>query len=100
MVILILSFFLGMFWYLITKHTTHGPDEYTFYNAYGLSERADLETLTIVLYFMFSTLSTVGLGDFNPKSEIERLVMTLVLMIGVAAFSFIVTNLIEIVIDV
>ena len=100
MVILILSFFLGMFWFLMTKHTTSGPDEYTFYNAYGLGEREDLETLTIVLYFMFTTLSTVGLGDFNPKSEVERLIMTFILMIGVAAFSFIVTNLIEIVIDV
>ena len=99
-VILILSFFLGTFWFLLTKHTTNGLEEFTFYNAYGLGEREDTDTLTIVLYFMFTTLSTVGLGDYNPKSSIERLFMTLVLMIGVASFSFIVTILIEIVIDV
>lgn len=38
---------------------------------------------------MFTTLSTVGLGDYNPKSEIERLVICIILMIGVSSFAYI-----------
>lgn len=42
--ILILSYFLGTFWYIITKHTTDlnaEEPEFTFYNAYGLEEKSD-----------------------------------------------------------
>ena len=34
--ILILSYFLGTIWYIITKHTTDDASQFTFYNAYGL----------------------------------------------------------------
>lgn len=45
---------------------------------------------------MFTTLSTVGFGDYNPKSEIERVIMTFILLVGVACFSFIMSQFIEI----
>lgn len=54
-----------------------------------MEEKSSWENLTIVVYFMFTTLSTVGFGDFNPKSEIERAIMTFILLIGVATFSYI-----------
>lgn len=38
---------------------------------------------------MFTTLSTVGFGDYNPKSEPERVIMTFILLCGVACFSWI-----------
>ena len=53
-----------------------------------------------VVYFMFTTLSTVGLGDFNPKSEIERLVMCLILLLGVTCFAYIMSVLVTIVQEV
>lgn len=86
---LILSYFLGTGWFIITKHTTDSPDEFTFYNDYEMGDKSSWENLTIVVYFMFTTLSTVGFGDFNPKSEIERAIMTFILLIGVATFSYI-----------
>ena len=48
----------------------------------------------VVVYYMFTTLSTVGFGDFNPKSEFERLIITFILIIGVACFSFIISQFI------
>jgi len=42
--ILILSYFLGTFWYIITKHTTDlnaVEPEFTFYNEYSLAEKTD-----------------------------------------------------------
>ena len=65
-----------------------------------MRDLTDNENLTIVVYFMFTTLSTVGFGDFNPKSETERVIMTLVLLIGVACFSYILSQLGSILIEV
>ena len=98
--ILILAYFLGTLWYILTKHTTDSPEEYTFYNEYGLYEFTDFENLWIVVYFMFTTLSTVGFGDFNPKSEVERITMTFILLIGVACFSYIMGQFISILLEV
>ena len=58
------------------------------------------ENLIIVVYFMFTTLSTVGFGDFHPKSEVERAIMTFILLIGVATFSWIISQYIDIVLQV
>jgi hypothetical protein len=44
----------------------------------------------------FTTLSTVGFGDFNPKSEVERIVTTFILLVGVATFSYIMGQFIDI----
>ena len=98
--ILILSYFMGTLWFIMTKHTTDHPDEFTFYNVNGLADKTDMENVTIVVYFMFTTLSTVGFGDYNPKSEIERVIMTLILIIGVACFSWIMGQFIEILFQV
>jgi hypothetical protein len=45
-------------------------------------------------YFTFTTLSTVGFGDFNPKSNIERLFFAFGMLFGVAIFSIIMGNFI------
>ena len=84
----------------MTKHTTHNTDEYTFYNEYGLGELTAFQNVSIVMYFMFTTMSTVGFGDFNPKSEIERIIMTFILIIGVTCFAYIMSQLIEILLEV
>ena len=42
--ILILSYFIGTIWFIITKHTTDlnaEPPEFTFYNEYSLNEKSD-----------------------------------------------------------
>lgn len=47
-------------------------------------------------YFLFTSLSTVGLGDFHPRSDFERLVCAFMLLFGVAVFSFVMGNFITI----
>ena len=44
-------------------------------------------------YFLFTSLSTVGLGDFTPRSDKERLVGAFVLLFGVAITSFLMESL-------
>ena len=53
--------------------------------------------LIIMLYFALTTLSTVGYGDYHPISNIEMLVASLIMMGGVAFFSYIMGNFLEIV---
>jgi len=40
------------------------------------------------IYFAFTSLSTVGLGDIAPKSNTERFVIAFLLLIGVVTFSY------------
>jgi len=47
-------------------------------------------------YYSFTSLSTVGFGDYNPRSNPERLMITFVLLFGVAIFSYIMGTFIEI----
>ena len=53
--------------------------------------------ITIVLiYFAFTSLSTVGFGDYAPRSDLERAVGAFMLLCGVAIFSYIMGNFIDI----
>lgn len=49
---------------------------------------------------MFTTLTTVGFGDYNPKSEVERIIVTFILIVGVATFSWIMSQFIDILLNV
>jgi len=45
--------------------------------------------MIILMYFSFTSLTTVGFGDFNPRSNVERLFISFGLLFGVAIFSYI-----------
>lgn len=49
-----------------------------------------------MIYYAFTTLSTVGFGDFHPRSNVERLLCAFILLTGVAIFSYIMGNFIDI----
>lgn len=53
--------------------------------------------MALLMYFAYTTLSTVGFGDFNPRSDYERLICILVLLLGVAIFGLIMGNFLEII---
>jgi hypothetical protein len=44
------------------------------------------------VYYSFTTLSTVGFGDYNPKSDGERLMIAFILPFGISIFSFMMGN--------
>ena len=44
-------------------------------------------------YFIFTTRSTVGLGDMHPVSSSERIFGVLILLFGVLTTSFVMDNL-------
>jgi len=71
-------------------------------NAYGYFKACysfyDLDKANEILelyYFTFTTLSTVGFGDFHPMSNTERLFMAFGMLFGVAIFSVIMGKFID-----
>lgn len=49
------------------------------------------------IYYATTTLSTVGLGDYHPKSSYERVLTSIIMVTGVSCFSYIMEKFFEIV---
>lgn len=47
-------------------------------------------------YYAFTSLSTVGFGDIHPRNSAERVVVAMILLFGVAIFSYVMGNFIDI----
>jgi hypothetical protein len=53
-----------------------------------------MKIMWTMIYYSFTSLTTVGFGDYHPKSDYERIVVMFILMFGVAIFSYIMGNFI------
>jgi hypothetical protein len=67
---------------------------------WDLIEETNARKVIISLYFAFTTLGTLGLGDYYPVSDLERLVCAFILLIGVATFSYIMGELLTMLIKI
>lgn len=91
---------MGTLWFVFASETDQmNWDDNTFYSAFELAKNSDFYNMVVYVYFSFTTLSTIGYGDFHPVSKIERFVASFILLIGVALFSFIMGNFIEILLN-
>ena len=117
-IIFISSYTLGIFWMVLCElqevHDVGGPIPYQksiyaqaeigeeadfserFILYFGLDQKNTMERLTALTYFAFTTLSTVGFGDYHPRSDLERFFCAFILLFGVACFSFIMGTFTEI----
>ena len=48
-----------------------------------------------MFYFAFTSLTTVGFGDFHPKSNTERIFCAFMILFGNLIFSYIMNEYIE-----
>ena len=70
----------------------------TFSQTFELGEHTDQRyyaQLITICYFALTTLSTVGYGDMYPISNFEKISAVVIMLCGVAFFSFIMGNFIE-----
>ena len=110
-IILNLSYLFGVFWMCLCEAVldfqfdididTYVNNDFVeepdlFLNYFEIYKKSEYETLIITTYFAFTSLSTVGLGDFHPRGNIERVCTAFMLLFGVAIFSYIMGNFIEI----
>jgi hypothetical protein len=69
----------------------------TFYKSFSLGNLSNKDQLILVSYFVLTTLSTVGYGDYSPFSDIEVVVSLVYILAGAAFFAFIMGSFIEII---
>lgn len=62
---------------------------------FGFYEDATRDKSIKMTYFTFTTLSTVGFGDIHPRSNFERILSAIVMLVGVLVFSIVRDKLIE-----
>ena len=73
-----------------------GYEHQTFvynYDNWNLRDETPFRKVLISTYFGFTTLSTIGLGDFYPVSDHERFVAAFLMLFGVLIQSFIMEKL-------
>lgn len=111
-IIFALSFFLGIFWLIYVRDIQNWQNiEFydvfqgyqCFYTESGKGwiledgeELGENKVLVRIWYYAITTLSTIGFGDYSPKSVNEKILGCLVLLFGVAVFSIIMNNLMDI----
>lgn len=66
-----------------------------FYDEYEIGNESNLRTAIISLYYSFTTLSTIGFGDFHPKSNFERIFCAIIMVGGVMVFSLFMGNFVD-----
>ena len=102
-----IAFFLGQYWYVFTVTLHEYMDDFNEPNNYfadnedwNIDKKDDLHINVIGMYFAFTTISTVGFGDYYPRNDRERAVWAPILLSGVAMFSYFMGFLLEMLIKV
>lgn len=68
-------------------------DELDLFQPYfGINGSSPREILTVCVYYAFTSLSTVGFGDYHPRTNSERIFCTIILLFGVIIFTLVMDN--------
>lgn len=73
-------------------------ERYKFIDPDG-QEQDSFIVLIKIWYYAITTLATIGFGDFSPKSTLEKIVGSIVLLFGVVVFGIIMNSLIMILLN-
>lgn len=89
---------MGIFWYIvcdlrrISNYVEENvPDEVSFVtDNFDKYDKNNGERAVEVMYYAFTSLSTVGFGDFHPLNSYERIICLCILVFGNAVFGYII----------
>ena len=98
---MVITFFIGIGFYIICDLFYHideavNDPENFFISNFGMDEMKPSDSAIKMLYWAFTSLSTVGFGDLHPRSDVERVVCAIILLFGVMIFSYVLGNFVEI----
>ena len=98
----IIIYFAGCIWYLVSQMVNKGNSKYensgfveTFFVNKNITENSD--RLMATCYFAMTTLTTTGYGDFLPQTQNEMILCSIIMLAGVAFFSYIMSSFINII---
>lgn len=92
---IIITYFIGCFWWYFCGSQIELDNSFITHN--DLRGKDEFYQLAVSCYFALTTLSTVGYGDYYPVSNMERIITVVIMLCGVAFFSYIMGNFIEII---
>jgi CRP-like cAMP-binding protein len=58
--------------------------------AYGVDEATSSSKYLAALYWSFMTVTTIGYGDVQPKTDVERIIALIFMMLGASFYAYIV----------
>ena len=87
--IMLITYLLGILFFIWMDVTLDHDDHDGFGKEHGVYDKQGGEVVLIMMYWSFTTLSTVGFGDYYPISNHERGLMCFGFLAGVACFSFV-----------
>mmetsp|Transcript_40155 Transcript_40155/g.61324 ORF Transcript_40155/g.61324 Transcript_40155/m.61324 type:complete len:188 (+) Transcript_40155:220-783(+) len=87
-----LSYFTGLAWYIISEATKSSGIDKDEHFVDGFEGKPVEETTVALVYFTFTTLTTVGLGDLHPKNNTERIMCSFTMLFGVMCTSVLMDN--------
>ena len=96
--IIFLVYFLGCFWFWFQKtvanyrYSQGSQDEEEFQEAFNLNELHIEHIALRNTYYMLTTISTIGYGDYLPKNTYEMAFIALVMLFGVTLFGFVLAS--------
>ena len=67
-----------------------------FFAQFELEEKSTSELIITFWYFSFTTITTVGLGDYYPVSNFDRLFFSFYILAAVLVFSVVMSELDEV----
>lgn len=107
-----ITYVLGCAWYRMVDRIYLGDDKPTFITTFFYPKRYNPDAegnvpedlgdgikLVYSVYFILTTLSTVGYGDFFPITILEKIVGSLIMFCGVTFFSIIMNEFIGIILE-
>jgi potassium channel len=97
----IIIYFAGCVWYLVSQmvNTTKEDEAASFVQTYFVSNNitANSDRLMASCYYAVTTLTTTGYGDFLPRTQNEMILCSIIMLSGVAFFSYIMSSFISII---
>lgn len=87
-----LTYFVGCLWYIVINSDINDGKTISFIEKYGFEYYSNSKKLVICCYFVMTTLTTVGYGDFSPQTNFEKIIGIIIMILGIAFFSYIMGN--------
>ncbi|KAL4446027.1 hypothetical protein ABPG74_011019 [Tetrahymena malaccensis] len=88
-----LAYFVSCIWYyMVIQLDDQNMQGKTFITQYGIQYMPDWKKAVTNCYFVLTTFATVGFGDLTPTTNNERIFVIVMMVCGIAFFSFIMNN--------